>query len=56
MEGERGERSRGTLVNCTDRHCERTYNGLRQCEKDREREREPRRGFKETHTLEAESC
>ena len=33
----RGERSGGTPVNCTGGHCEKTYNGPRQCEEDRQR-------------------
>lgn len=50
MAGWGGERSGGTLVNCTDRHCERTYNGLRQCEKDRQRGRK-REGESEGEAL-----
>lgn len=38
-EGERGERSEGTVVNCTGRRCERTYNGLGQHVRDRQKER-----------------
>lgn len=49
-EGERGERSGGILVNCTDRCCEKTYNGLLQTHRKRGRVRV--RGFKETQTLE----
>lgn len=46
--GGRGERSGGTPVNCTDRHCERTYNGPRQREEDRQREgASGREGFKQ---------
>lgn len=39
-EGERGERSGGILVNCTDRCCEKTYNGLLQTHRKRGRGRE----------------
>lgn len=44
-----GERSGGTLANCTDRHCERTYNGLERREEDGQKERKGvrRRRFKE---------
>lgn len=50
-QGEKGERSGGTIVNCTARICEWTYNGSA-----RKTDRERRGGFKETQILKVKSC